>query len=57
MQQWARLMTQALPRESQDTSTRLFELGKSYLNMGETFWRLCSRVRISPEASSTGRRP
>jgi class III poly(R)-hydroxyalkanoic acid synthase PhaE subunit len=40
MQQWASLMTQALPRESQDASTRLFDLSKSYMNMGETFWRL-----------------
>jgi class III poly(R)-hydroxyalkanoic acid synthase PhaE subunit len=40
MQQWTRLMTQALPQDSQETSTRLFGLGKSYMNMGETFWRL-----------------
>jgi class III poly(R)-hydroxyalkanoic acid synthase PhaE subunit len=40
MQQWARLMTQALPHGSQDASTRLFDLGKSYMNMGETFWQL-----------------
>jgi class III poly(R)-hydroxyalkanoic acid synthase PhaE subunit len=40
MQQWTRLMTQALPHGSQDAGTRLFDLGKSYLSMGETFWRL-----------------
>jgi class III poly(R)-hydroxyalkanoic acid synthase PhaE subunit len=40
MQQWSRMMTQALPRETRDVSTRLFELGKSYMEMGETFWRL-----------------
>jgi class III poly(R)-hydroxyalkanoic acid synthase PhaE subunit len=40
MQQWTRLMTQALPPGSQDTSTRLLDLAKSYLSMGETFWRL-----------------
>jgi class III poly(R)-hydroxyalkanoic acid synthase PhaE subunit len=40
MQQWTRLMTQALPRGSQDASNRLFDLGKSYLGMGETFWHL-----------------
>jgi polyhydroxyalkanoate synthase subunit PhaE len=40
LQQWTRLMTQSLPRGSQETSTRLFDLGKSYLGMGETFWRL-----------------
>jgi class III poly(R)-hydroxyalkanoic acid synthase PhaE subunit len=40
MQQWTRMLTQALPRGSQDTSTRLFELGKSFMTMGETVWRL-----------------
>ena len=33
-------MTQSLPPGSQQASTRLFDLGKSYLGMGETFWRL-----------------
>jgi class III poly(R)-hydroxyalkanoic acid synthase PhaE subunit len=40
MQQWARLMTQAMPQGSQQAGSRLFDLGKSYLSMGETFWRL-----------------
>jgi class III poly(R)-hydroxyalkanoic acid synthase PhaE subunit len=40
MQQWARLLTQALPQGNQPASSRLFDLGKSYLGMGETFWRL-----------------
>ena len=40
MQQWARLMSQAMPQGSQQPSSRLFDLGKSYLSMGETFWRL-----------------
>jgi class III poly(R)-hydroxyalkanoic acid synthase PhaE subunit len=40
MQQWTKLMTQALPPGSQEASTRLFDLGKSYLGMGETFWHL-----------------
>jgi class III poly(R)-hydroxyalkanoic acid synthase PhaE subunit len=40
MQQWTRLMTQSLPPGSQQASTRLFDLGKSYFSMGETFWRL-----------------
>ncbi|MGD2056251.1 MAG: class III poly(R)-hydroxyalkanoic acid synthase subunit PhaE [Gammaproteobacteria bacterium] len=40
LQQWSRLMTQALPPDSRDISTRLFDLGKSYLSMGETFWHL-----------------
>jgi class III poly(R)-hydroxyalkanoic acid synthase PhaE subunit len=43
MQQWTRLMTQALPQGSQDASTRLFDLGKSYLSMGETIWHLLQR--------------
>ncbi len=45
MQQWSRLMTQTLPRDSQETSTRLFDLGKSYLSMGETFWRLLQQSK------------
>jgi len=40
LQQWSSLMTQALPRDSQGISTRLFDLGKSYLSLGETFWHL-----------------
>jgi class III poly(R)-hydroxyalkanoic acid synthase PhaE subunit len=48
MQQWTRLMTQALPRGSQETSTRLFDLGKSYLSMGETFWRLLQQGKDFP---------
>jgi class III poly(R)-hydroxyalkanoic acid synthase PhaE subunit len=40
MQQWTRLMTQALPQGSQDASTRLLDLGKSYMNLGETFWQI-----------------
>jgi poly[(R)-3-hydroxyalkanoate] polymerase subunit PhaE len=40
MQQWTRLMTQALPPGSQDAGTRLLDLGKNFLSMGETFWRL-----------------
>jgi polyhydroxyalkanoate synthase subunit PhaE len=40
MQQWSQMMSQALPKESRDVNTRLFDLGKSYMNMGETFWRL-----------------
>ena len=40
MQQWSRMMSQALPKESRDVNTRLFDLGKSYMNMGETFWHL-----------------
>jgi len=40
MQQWTQLMTQSLPPGSQPASSRLFDLGKSYLSMGETFWRL-----------------
>jgi class III poly(R)-hydroxyalkanoic acid synthase PhaE subunit len=45
LQQWSRLMTQALPRDSRDISTRLFDLGKSYLGMGETFWHLMQQAQ------------
>jgi class III poly(R)-hydroxyalkanoic acid synthase PhaE subunit len=40
LQQWSRLITQGLPRDSQDIGTRLFDLGKSYLGMGETLCHL-----------------
>ncbi len=40
MQQWSQMMSQALPKESRDVNTRLFDLGKSYMSMGETFWQL-----------------
>jgi class III poly(R)-hydroxyalkanoic acid synthase PhaE subunit len=38
-------MTQAMPRDSMETSNRLFDLGKSYLGMGETFWHLLQQGR------------
>jgi len=45
MQQWSRMMSQSLPKESRDVNTRLFDLGKSYMNMGETFWRLMQKSK------------
>jgi class III poly(R)-hydroxyalkanoic acid synthase PhaE subunit len=45
MQQWSRMMSQALPKESRDVNTRLFDLGKSYMNMGETFWHLLQQSK------------
>ena len=40
LQQWSNLLARGLPRDTRDVSTRLFELGKSYMGMGESFWRL-----------------
>ena len=39
-EQWSKLFGQNLPKSASDVSTRLFELGKSYLGMSESFWKL-----------------
>lgn len=38
-EQWSKLFGQALPTDAKDVGNRLFEVGKSYLDMSETFWR------------------
>ncbi|MGD2137689.1 MAG: class III poly(R)-hydroxyalkanoic acid synthase subunit PhaE [Gammaproteobacteria bacterium] len=40
LQQWSKLFAQGLSRDNRDVNSRLFDLGKSYLGMGESFWRL-----------------
>ena len=40
MQQWTKLFGASHAAGRQAASTRLFDLGKSYMNMGETFWHL-----------------
>ncbi len=39
-EQWSKLFGQNLPKSASEVSTRLFELGKSYLGMSESFWKL-----------------
>jgi len=38
-EQWSKLFGQAMPTSTKDVSTRLFEMGKSYLDMSESFWQ------------------
>jgi class III poly(R)-hydroxyalkanoic acid synthase PhaE subunit len=37
--QWSKLFTQGMPDSARDVSTRLFDLGKSYLDMSERYWQ------------------
>jgi class III poly(R)-hydroxyalkanoic acid synthase PhaE subunit len=39
-EQWSKLFGQGMPQNAQEVSTRLFDLGKSYLGMSEGFWKL-----------------
>jgi class III poly(R)-hydroxyalkanoic acid synthase PhaE subunit len=39
-EQWSKLFGQNLPKSAQDVSKRMFDLGKSYLGMSESFWQL-----------------
>jgi class III poly(R)-hydroxyalkanoic acid synthase PhaE subunit len=39
-EQWSKLFGQSMPKDARDVSTRLFDLGKSYLGMSERFWQL-----------------
>ena len=52
MQQWSQMMSQALPKESRDVNSRLFDLGKSYMNMSETFWRLLQQSKSMMEGET-----
>ncbi len=38
--QWSKLFGQGMPNNARDVSTRLFDLGKSYLDMSERFWQV-----------------
>jgi class III poly(R)-hydroxyalkanoic acid synthase PhaE subunit len=44
-EQWSRLFGQSMPAESKTLSNRLFELGKSYLNASQNFWRMLQENR------------
>jgi len=49
-EQWSKLFGQGMPRDAQEVSTRLFDLGKSYLGMSENFWRLLQQGKEGPPA-------
>ncbi|MGD2073463.1 MAG: class III poly(R)-hydroxyalkanoic acid synthase subunit PhaE [Gammaproteobacteria bacterium] len=38
-QQWSKLFGQSMPANAKDVSARLFDLGKSYLSLSESFWK------------------
>lgn len=38
-EQWSKLFGQAMPAGTKDISGRLFDVGKSYLDMSERFWK------------------
>lgn len=48
--QWSKLFAQGLPANVQDVSTRLFDLGKNYLDMSERFWHLLREGKDSTSA-------
>lgn len=48
---WAKLLAGAMPTETQDWVSKLTDLNKGYLQIGENFWKLLSANRPStPEA-------
>jgi class III poly(R)-hydroxyalkanoic acid synthase PhaE subunit len=39
-EQWSKLFGQGMPKDAKEVSSRLFDHGKSYLDMSERFWQL-----------------
>jgi class III poly(R)-hydroxyalkanoic acid synthase PhaE subunit len=39
-EQWSKLFGQGMPKTARDVNARLFDLGKSYMSMSESFWQL-----------------
>jgi len=44
-EQWSKLYAQGMPANAKDVSNRLFDLGKSYLDMSERFWQFLQQGR------------
>ena len=55
-EQWSKLFGQNLPTSAKDVSTRLFELGKSYLGMSESFWQLLQQGKDASELAGDWQR-
>jgi class III poly(R)-hydroxyalkanoic acid synthase PhaE subunit len=51
LDQWSRMASLALPQSTQDVAGRLAGLGKSYLQMGETFWKMFQQTAGAGGAS------
>ena len=51
LDQWSRMATLALPTETQDVAGRLAGLGRSYLQMGETFWHMLQQTQSAGVAT------
>jgi class III poly(R)-hydroxyalkanoic acid synthase PhaE subunit len=45
--QWSSLFGQAMPANARGVSTRLFELGKNYMDASENFWKLMQQGSMS----------
>lgn len=43
--QWSKLFSAGLPQDARAISDRLFELGKSYVGMSESFWKLLQQEK------------
>jgi class III poly(R)-hydroxyalkanoic acid synthase PhaE subunit len=48
---WAKLMTNAVPAESRDWASKLADLNRGYLQMGETFWKMLSANQNAASSS------
>lgn len=55
-EQWSKLFGQNLPHSAKDVSARLFDLGKSYLGMSESFWQLLQQGKDACEWSADWQR-
>jgi class III poly(R)-hydroxyalkanoic acid synthase PhaE subunit len=51
LDQWSRMANLAFPQATQDVAGRLAGLGKSYLQMGETFWHMLQQTQGTGSAA------
>jgi class III poly(R)-hydroxyalkanoic acid synthase PhaE subunit len=53
--QWAKLMTGAVPRESQDWASKLTDMNKGYLQMAENLWKMLPVGQAAPQGPDAWR--
>lgn len=53
--QWAKLMTGAMPRESQDWASKLADVNRGYLQMAENLWKMFSAGQSIPQGPEAWR--
>ncbi|MGB5540680.1 MAG: class III poly(R)-hydroxyalkanoic acid synthase subunit PhaE [Gammaproteobacteria bacterium] len=51
-EQWSKLFSQGMPANAREVSSRLFDLGKGYLDMSERFWQVMQQGKDSPVSAT-----